>query len=168
MNALAVVVQGWWVALVSAFAWLAVSIVIGWLAGLVPDRLLRSDRWLTKARAWERDGDRYRCVGVQRWKAWLPETNGLGPGERVTKRTLTRSGLSDYIAETRRAEYVHWAIVAAGPFFLLWNGPVIAAAMIVFGFVFNAPFIVVQRHNRLRALRVQRARARNRTPAGSA
>ena len=42
----------------------------------------------------------------------------------------------------------------AGPLFVLWNPPPVAVVMVVYGVAVNAPFIAIQRYNRLRASRV--------------
>lgn len=141
--------------LLDALVWLGVSILVGGCAGLVPQRWLTVDTWLTRIRRWEHDGDRYRSLAIGRWKDRLPETNRFGPGERPSKRRLIgRSGLEPLVIETRRAEYVHWAIAAFGPLFWIWNPRWLGFVMVGFGIVMNAPFITVQRYNRARALAI--------------
>jgi glycosyl-4,4'-diaponeurosporenoate acyltransferase len=70
-----------------------------------------------------------------------------------------RSG--GFRAETRRAELGHWSAMACGPLFVLWNPPAVAAVMVVYGVVVNAPFIAIQRFNRLRIGRVLARRSRS-------
>ncbi len=69
--------------------------------------------------------------------------------ERRDTETLER-----FVAETRRAEYVHWVNVGAGPWFFLllplWGG----AVMTAFGLAVHLPFVCVQRYNRPRFQRV--------------
>jgi glycosyl-4,4'-diaponeurosporenoate acyltransferase len=56
--------------------------------------------------------------------------------------------------ETRRAELVHWALMACGPLFFFWNPPALGSAMLLFAVAANGPCIVIQRFNRLRLLRL--------------
>ena len=56
--------------------------------------------------------------------------------------------------ETRRGEYVHWSILAAAPFFALWNPPFLTLAMVAYALTANLPFIAIQRYNRLRIARL--------------
>jgi glycosyl-4,4'-diaponeurosporenoate acyltransferase len=56
--------------------------------------------------------------------------------------------LAAFEAETRRAEYVHWA--ALGPLAVMpwWNPPWLMVGMAVYAAIANGPCIVVQRYNR--------------------
>ncbi len=143
-----------------AAAWVGISVVVGTAAGAVPTRALDHDTFVTRIRPWERGGRIYRRVGVQKWKDALPESNSLGGGDRPSKAHLGgRDAVADLVVESRRAEYVHWALAASGLWFWLWNPPWLALVMTVFGPLFNAPFIVVQRYNRGRIRRSGRPRS---------
>lgn len=134
--------------------WIAICVVIGWVAGMVPRPWLEADTFVTRIRSFERNGRIYDRVRIRRWKDRLPESNSLGRAQRSNKRSLTgRAGVPGYIVETRRAEYVHWAILLAGPFFHVWSPSWVARIMTLFGIGFNLPFIAVQRFNRGRAVR---------------
>lgn len=134
--------------------WIVMCAVIGWIAGLVPQRCLAIDTFVTRSRSFERDARVYHRLRIRRWKDRLPESNSLGRGQRSSKRTLNgRSAVPGFVAETRRAEYVHWAILCSGPCFFVWSPNWVARTMTLFGIAFNLPFISVQRFNRLRAVR---------------
>ena len=60
-------------------------------------------------------------------------------------------GLERFVVETRRAELGHWLAACAGPFFVLWNPPLAAVVLIVYGLAANLPFVAIQRYNRIRA-----------------
>ena len=144
----------------NVLAWIVLCAVVGWVAGSMPRRWLESDTFLTRTRSFERDGRLYEHLAIRRWKRRLPESNSLGGGKRPSKRTLTgRSAVPDYVVETRRAEYVHWTILLAGPSFFAWSPDWVARTMTLFGLAFNLPFIAVQRFNRARALRSRSAGA---------
>lgn len=144
-------------------AWVVISVFWGTVASFLGPRQLDHDTSWTRIRSWERDGAWYRRLGIRRWKDALPESNRLGPGDRPSKRHLpSRADLPAFVAETRRAEYVHVAIAASGTLFVFWNPAWLALVMIVFGVLFNLPFIMIQRYNRLR---LQRVAARSAPPA---
>lgn len=146
--------------------------VTGYLAHRLPAGRLADDPWLLRPRRWERAGQVYRRVGVDRWKDHLPEAGSLFAGG-VSKRALRPGpdGLRELVRESRRAELAHWGALACGPVFALWNRPAVAAGLLVYAVTANAPFIAVQRYNRQRAQRVLALRARadrvEDTPASS-
>ena len=55
--------------------------------------------------------------------------------------------------------------MAGGPLFVLWNPPPIAAVMVAYGVLVNAPFIAIQRYNRARVSRVLRRGQRSASTA---
>lgn len=143
-----------------AGSWLAFGLVSGWMANRWSVDFCATDGWLTRIRAWEHDGRAYDRVGVRRWKRHLPEAGDFFEGG-ISKRHLADTrpeALTRFAAETRRAERVHWANVAFGWTFAIWTSTAVSIAMIIFGAVVHIPFIVIQRYNRARALRVLRRR----------
>lgn len=156
-----------WLVVVDSAVWVGLSAVIGVAANAVPDRWLERDTPLTAIRPVEHNGRLYRRrFLIHRWKDRLPEVHGWGPGAGVDKARLTgRAGARPLLRETRRAEYVHVAVAACGPLFLLWNPPGLGAAMVVGGIAFNVPFVMIQRYNRARllALRAIRTHATGRS-----
>ncbi|HEX2384257.1 MAG TPA: hypothetical protein VHI95_16555 [Acidimicrobiales bacterium] len=137
-------------ALCDALVWATWSVVVGCSVHILPTPLFQRDSWLTRMRPWECDGRVYERLRIRRWKSRLPEVGG--------KRTLPAS-LETFSTETRRAEYVHWAIASIGPVFVLWNPWWLTVAMLVYAVAANAPFIAIQRYNRARVVRLLRRRA---------
>ncbi|GAB3929317.1 glycosyl-4,4'-diaponeurosporenoate acyltransferase [Kribbella albertanoniae] len=143
-------------------AWGAFHAGTGYLAHRLNDRQLSRDSWLLRARAFENDGRWYRrWWRVERWKDRVPEAGALFAGgiSKAHLPTPGRSGLPLFIRETRRAELAHWWAMACGPLFALWNPPLATTLLIAYGVLVNAPFIAIQRYNRLRAQRILRSRA---------
>ena len=136
------------------------SFVVGYTAHRLPLRAVEQERWLTRIRPWERDGRTWERLGIRRWKDRLPEAGDLFGGG-VSKRALPGrhpDELARFAAETRRAELVHWTIPLVLPVFVLWNPPVLLAAMAAYAVVANSPCIAVQRFDRARILRLLRRR----------
>ncbi len=150
-----------WLVAVDSAAWVGISALIGAAATHAPDRWLERDTALTAIRPIEHNGRVYRRrFLIHRWKDRLPEVHGLGRTGGVDKARLTgRAGAGPLLLETRRAEYVHLAVAACGPLFLLWNPPGLGLAMVAGGIAFNAPFVMVQRYNRARLLALRSIRA---------
>ncbi len=138
--------------LVYSAAWATFGVVSGWLVTKIPAGRLDDDRGLLRLRPFERGGRVHeRWFRVRRWKGWLPDAGswfGGPPKARLT--SLDRPALVAFARETRRAEIVHWANVAFGPTFFLWQRWPIGLVMTVFGAVFHLPFVIVQRYNRAR------------------
>lgn len=145
---------------VDAVAWGLVHAGTGYAAHRLPARRLQQDGWLLRARRAERDGRTYERLRIRRWKDRVPEAGALFAGG-VSKREIPggRTGLSAFAAETRRAELGHWWALAASPLFVLWNRPLAAVLLVVYGVAVNLPFIAIQRYNRLRVRRVLAARS---------
>jgi glycosyl-4,4'-diaponeurosporenoate acyltransferase len=146
----------------SSATWFLVSLVVGWVAVRWPAAALEPGP-VTRLRAWERSGATWqRRLRVRRWKDAVPEAGDLFAGGRSKRHIGGRSTeeLQDYRRETVRAERVHWLILASTPLHALWCRPPLFAAMALFGVLFNAPSIVIQRYNRGRLDGVLARRAR--------
>jgi glycosyl-4,4'-diaponeurosporenoate acyltransferase len=147
---------------VSCAVWLGIGVVTGWYFHRRPLASLEHDGWLTRPRSFEDDGRWYqRHLRIRRWKDRLPEKGDLFPDGFSKRHLVDRSTphLERFVAETRRAELVHWSNMAAGPLFLIWCRPLLGACMIAFGVLAHLPFILIQRYNRARLLVVLRRRA---------
>lgn len=141
---------------VNVVGWGMFHSATGYAVHRLPLARLQRDTWILRQRAFERDGRWYEPFRIRRWKDALPEAGALFAGG-MSKRALPgrdRAGLVRFAAETRRAEWGHWAAMACGPVFVLWNPPVLAGVMILYGVLVNAPFIAIQRYNRWRIGRV--------------
>ena len=142
--------------IVNVVAWAVFHSATGYAVHRMPLSWLRRDVGILRHRAFEREGRWYERCKIRRWKDTLPEAGALFAGGVSKKRlpSTTAAGLSRYAAETRRAEWGHWAAMACGPVFVLWNRPAIAVLMVAYGVLVNAPFIAIQRYNRWRIGRI--------------
>jgi glycosyl-4,4'-diaponeurosporenoate acyltransferase len=154
------------IALIDAGVWATWSVLSGYVAHRLSLERFSHDNRLFRLRPFERDGRFYeRWLQVKRWKDLLPDAGDLFRGG-VSKRTLIssdREHLERFAAETRRAELTHWLILAASPWFFLWNPWWLGLAMVGYGIGANAPCIAVQRYNRARLLRMIRRPSAART-----
>lgn len=144
-------------------AWAVLSTAAGYAAHRCDPARLRSDSWITRARAFESGGRFYeRRLRITRWKDAVPEAGALFPGGFDKSQLVGRDDahLERYVVETRRAELTHWALIAASPAFALWNPPWLAGVQVGYALVANLPCITIQRYNRARLERIQASRAR--------
>lgn len=143
------------VAVLSA-CWVAVGLGTGWVGHRLGLKRVDHDTWVTRPRAFEQGGRFYeRRLRIRSWKDRLPEGGATFRGGFSKARIEGRSEahLLRIAAETRRAEYVHWANAAAGPLFIVFQPLWIVGVMTAFGLVVHLPFIAIQRYNRARLQR---------------
>lgn len=147
--------------LVSAVAWAAISVAVGYTCHRLPTRAFDHDTALTRLRPWEAGGRAYeRHLRIVRWKDRMPEAGAAFAGGFSKKHTPGRGPgmLERFVVETRRAETTHWAILACWPLFFLWCRWNVALVMGVYALAANVPCILIQRYNRARLLRILASR----------
>ncbi len=143
--------------LIDAGVWASWSAVCGYIAHRIPTARLSRDRGLFRIRRFESGGRVYeRLLRIKRWKDRLPEAGALFRGGFSKRRAATadREYLERFAVETRRAELTHWLILAASPWFFLWNPWWLGLAMVGYGIAANVPCLAIQRYNRARLLRM--------------
>ena len=133
--------------------WLGWSLLVGAAANQLPLP------WLANPAAERSQGEaatalrRYeRCLLIRRWKPWIPDAGHVLPGgiHKASLMGRDRAGLERLLAETRRAELVHWALWPAWLVTALWLPPLGVVLNLVFATLFNLPCLLLQRYNRLR------------------
>ena len=126
----------------------------------------RTDRFPFRAFPFEREGKLYEKIGIRSWQSRAPDISKLIPGvvprKEIPKRPDAQT-LRRMINETCVAELTHVLLCFAGiALFWLWPG---AGGIILYVFYVlagNIPFILIQRYNRprlLRLLKLNRRRA---------
>jgi glycosyl-4,4'-diaponeurosporenoate acyltransferase len=133
--------------------WLGWSLLVGAAANQLPLP------WLAHPAAERSQGEaatvlrRYEsCLLIRRWKPWIPDAGHVLPGgiHKASLMGRDRAGLERLLAETRRAELVHWALWPAWLVTALWLPPRGVVLNLVFATCFNLPCLLLQRYNRLR------------------
>lgn len=133
--------------------WATWSFLIGYLGHRLPLSFLEKDTCLTRPRIWGEEQDWYeRFLCIKSWKDQLPEAGDFFPGG-FRKSAIGGKGsatMSRFVAETRRAEYVHITIWPFWMATMLWTPGWGIIINLVVGTVLNLPCLWVQRYNRLR------------------
>lgn len=138
-----------------ALAWAVWSALVGWWHARQPSERFAHDGPVLRPLGWESAPWYERRLHVKAWKDALPEAGTWFGG--VSKRRLPPGGAAGrerLLSECRRAERTHWWILAATPWFALWNPAWLLATMVVFAIFANLPCIAVLRYTRLRLERV--------------
>ena len=107
---------------------------------------------------WENNGKFYLKFGIDRWKDNMPDMSQYI--QKAFRKKMPVNRLNSeltyrLIIETCVAELVHWLLVFLGPVYLvlmpdIWWG----IAGVVLSIAGNLPFIIIQRYNRPRLIRV--------------
>ena len=141
----------------SIVLWLGASLLLGALANQVPlDWLCQSShtpspRVVALILNWYE-----RLFMVRRWRNWIPDAGRALPGG-ISKDSLVRrdlDALQRFVAETRRAELVHWLLLPLWLLTPLWLSSSAVVLNLIFATLFNVPCLVLQRYNRLRLQRL--------------
>lgn len=143
--------------------WAAWSIMMGYLGHRLPLKFFEKETWLTRPLRWGEDPRGYeRVLRIKAWKHRLPEAGNFFPGG-FSKDSIgggDRAVMTRFLAETRRAEYVHLAIWPFWLVTLLWAPGWGVLLNLVVGTALNLPCLLVQRYNRMRLQRAIAKRAR--------
>ena len=148
----------WLQVVLCVLVWFGASAGFGYLGHRLPLARFDHDTWWSRLRGGEIEGRRYERLGIKRWKDRLPEAGALYAGgfSKRDLRARDRAHLERFAAETRRAEFVHWWILATilvFPLFCVWYALI---PNLIYALVANVPFIAIQRYNRARLERILR------------
>ena len=140
-----------------------VGVLMHFFGEALPRDRMHWDRFPYREYDWEKSGAIYSKMGIRHWKDRMPDKS------KVIKSTVRKQVGKDYSAdhllrlvqETCVAELVHWILVAVSPVLLVtMEGALSVWATVLYG-LSNLPFIMIQRYNRPRLVRLyQHARRR--------
>lgn len=133
----------------NVLGWAVLQLAIAWGAVRIDSRRFAQENRFFRVRRWERGFYRRRLL-IRRWKRALPD------GERWVRGGFSKNRLAAtdpgylqrFVAETRRGEAAHWAMIACLPLFCIWNPVWACLVNALYAAASNLPCIVVQRYNR--------------------
>lgn len=146
------------------------------LGRLMPKRWFNGNAFPYRSFRFEKEGAVYDALNIKQWQNLLPDMSRLFPKLMPAKRMTNgtdRAALELMVQETCVAEFTHTLLCLMGLMCLaLWRGAggrAVYAAYVLLG---NLPFILIQRYNRPRLMRLMkragtRARAETENAAGA-
>ena len=139
------------------FLYLAGTGILGFLLGrIVPKRWFCADRFPFRVRPWEQT--LYQALRVKQWQNRLPDMSRILPKLMPPKKMTADYGsrLPRMLQETCVAEFIHvlLSILGFGAVFIVGGawGWIISIVYFLAG---NLPYIIIQRYNRPRLLRLE-------------
>lgn len=135
------------------------SIIVTFISTKLPERYYNYRAWLYKERKWERNGEFYQQVlKVKRWKGHMPEIADFikSAFPKNSIKEFTNEYIEKYLLESCRAEFAHWCIIASSIMFLFCEGTAAFIFILLIAIILNAPFIIIQRYNRPRIIRIMK------------
>ena len=139
--------------------YLALAGIAGFAIGrIIPQKWIRPEAGWFRSFAFEKDGTVYEKLGIRKWHKRLPDMSRILPFMMPAK-NLSGSyeeRLPVMIRETCVAEVVHLALsILALPCLWIWPGIGGVTVTVIFALL-NLPFVLIQRYNRPRLIRLQR------------
>ena len=131
---------------------LALALLAHPLGQALPRRWFDGERFPYRCYKWEKQGRIYTRIGVERWKTLVPDM----VKKQVDPTAVTAAQAAVLVQETCVAEAVHTASSLLGLLCLrLWPGRGGVIVWAVWFLLGNLPFILIQRYNRPRLLRLR-------------
>lgn len=151
--------MGFW----RCLAYIALLGVLSFVLGRVlPKTWFRHERAPFRAFSWEKDGRIYLKLGISHWQNRVPDMSRIFPKlmpPKSLEKLPDQPGLLRMIRETCVAEAVHVILCVLGLYCLrLWRGAGGVIFYLVYVALGNLPFILIQRYNRPRLVRMYRRR----------
>ncbi len=137
----------------------AITGIVGFFVGrIIPRNWLRPGKGLFRCFSFEKEGRIYEKLNIRSWQNKVPDMSkilpSLIPAKKLEQDYALR--LSDMICETCIAEFIHLLLCFSGLYCLkLWPGTAGIIVTIIYILFLNLPFILIQRYNRPRLMRLQ-------------
>ena len=122
----------------------------------VPRHIFDAERFPFRMYAFEKDGAIYRRVLVHKWKDIVPDASKVI--SKMTKKRISKSvdaaSIQRLIEETCVAEIVHWILIVLTPVYSIGIDVKYGVLLSVLYALGNLVFIVIQRYNRPRFMKI--------------
>jgi glycosyl-4,4'-diaponeurosporenoate acyltransferase len=93
---------------------------------------------------------------VKRWKDHMPEIADFIKSAFTKKsiKEFDNAYIEKFLLESCRAEFAHWCIIFSSVIFLFYEGTSVFIYMFLIAILIDLPFIIIQRYNRPRIIRI--------------
>jgi len=144
------------------FRYLAVTGIGAFLLGrVIPKAWMNPEQGLFQSFPFEKNGKIYEKLGIRKWQNKLPDMSRILPFALPAKNLSGdyAARLPRMIEETCTAELIHLLLCVTG-LACLWIWPGVGGTIITMLYILgNLPFVLIQRYNRPRLLRLQKRTA---------
>lgn len=127
------------------------------LGRLIPKAWLNPYSFPFRGFAWERNGKIYDKLCIRSWQTKVPDMSRIFK-KLMPRKSLTgdiKARLPELIRETCVAELIHFLNCLSGLYCLhIWPGVGGVVVTLLFAFVFNVPYMLIQRFNRPRLVKL--------------
>jgi glycosyl-4,4'-diaponeurosporenoate acyltransferase len=152
-----------WMIIINTLFWLVVCFGTAYSVRVFPNSWYGSTCWFFKEKLFERKV--YRTIRIAKWKDKLPEWGRLLNFEKKNlKKDINLEYIDRFILETCYAEIGHLGMAVLG-FACIFVNPrshaLMALILAIINLVIQIPFILIQRYNRPRLLRIRSMFYRN-------
>lgn len=137
-------------------AWLCIHLGVSSLVSVAPVAFVNVFAGIYRVKRWETRTKLYGRLGVRKWKDRLPEARKWFRKGKTAAHLREPTQWERFEKQTNRSELSHWLQMLAAPFFFLFNPPWAGWVMVAYAIMFNFPFIIVQRYNRIRIMRMKK------------
>lgn len=141
----------------SAFYIILVGLIVGFVFALIPQSFFNKNFRKFRLLEFEQDGKFYsKYFKINVWKDKLPQFSELTKFgfNKASLNTVSSEYLKTFYVETMRAELSHWFLILVTPVYLFFSEKILLP-LVIFGNIFgNLPFIMIQRYNRGRILKL--------------
>lgn len=142
------------------FLFVLIACIVGSICFVIGELLPRKNFDYTsfpyKPFRWERNGDVYLRLGIQKWKDYVPDMSKYVKTMFAKKIVSPRD--PEYtrrlILETCVAETVHFVMILISPIFQMYMNETAGYIATIAYILGNLPFILIQRYNRPRLVRL--------------
>lgn len=131
------------------------GIIAFFLGEKLPRAMFDPEKFPYKSYMWEEEGRIYEKIGIKKWKTRIPDMS------KYIARTFSKQGnlmrdpehLKLMVRETCSAEFVHWMLILISPVFpiLMDQHGILSMVLYIVG---NLLFVIIQRYNRPRILKI--------------
>jgi len=136
---------------------MAIGVVSFFAGRVIPKSWLKFQKGIFKCRAYEKNGKLYECLNIKKWQNKVPDMSRILPFMMPPKNLAGdyQGRLPVMIRETCTAELIHVFLCIAGlPVLKILPGVGGIVVYLLYVVVFNLPYILIQRYNRPRLIRL--------------
>lgn len=143
--------------LIDIIFWFLIQFIIAYVISFLPNTLFNPYAFIFRSSKWENNTSIYnKYFKVRKWKNKLPVGKAFVKNDVNLREIKSKdlNYLNKYLIKSCKAEATHILSIISIITFLLWHNVLVTLLIFVFTFSINLPFIIIQRYNRERIIRL--------------